>query len=174
MDYLTTNWRDKMQTNPVANMILNNPKGRTKIGYVGKIKGLTVLPAGVVKPNHFVEYSGDPMIAILDEFEINHPDDFMIAASKKKYPTQTELMNAYNRIKEANPNMKWEDYQEEKYKDGRWIEISDVWAKKNMWNKTFVNDYINIEHPKRRVHLIDAISSKPLQIKPPSVFFSDV
>ena len=174
MDYLTTNWRDKMQTNPVANMILNNP--RNKIGYITKVRGLTQLPANRdVVARDFVEYHGDPQIALISDrsgvIPINDP---LFTIAKEHYPTQTELLNAINRLRRANAGRNWNDYAEEKYKEGQWIEISDVWGKKQMWNKTFVNDYINIDHPKRRVHLIDAIANKPLQIKPPSVFFSDV
>ena len=173
MDYLTTNWRDKMQTNPVANMILNNP--RNKIGSVTKIRGLPRLPADRdVVPRDFVQYHGDQHIALINDMGFKRPNDALFIAAKEEYPTQTELMNAINRIRRANPGRPWNEIAEEKYREGRWIEIADVWGKKQMWTKTFVNDYINIDHPKRRVHLIDAIANKPLQIKPPSVFFSDV
>ena len=173
MDYLTTNWRDKMQTNPVANMILNNPKH--KIGYKFKIRSLTHLPGGrAAAARDFVEYYGDPMIGLRDNVDFVPINDPLFKITKEQYPTQTELLNAINRLRRANAGRNWDDYAEEKYKDGHWIEIADVWGKKQMWTKTFVNDYINIDHPKRRVHLIDAIANKPLQTKPPSVFFSDV
>ena len=44
----------------------------------------------------------------------------------------------------------------------------------DMWANVFVDDYINIHHPKLRYDYISALASKPLQIKQPSVFFSDV
>ena len=43
-----------------------------------------------------------------------------------------------------------------------------------MWDNVYVKDFININHPKLRSHYIHALTSKPLQIKEPSVFFSDV
>ena len=44
----------------------------------------------------------------------------------------------------------------------------------DMWANVYVDDYINIHHPKIRFDYISALASRPLQIKPPSVFFSDV
>ena len=44
----------------------------------------------------------------------------------------------------------------------------------SMWDNVYVNDYIHIQHPKIRYDYINALAGKPLQIKPPSVFFSDV
>ena len=44
-----------------------------------------------------------------------------------------------------------------------------------MWDNTYVKDYINIHHPKLLPdYYIQAMKQQPLQIKPPSVFFSDV
>ena len=44
----------------------------------------------------------------------------------------------------------------------------------DMWANTYVNDYINIHHPKIRMDYVTALTGRPLQIKQPSVFFSDV
>ena len=44
----------------------------------------------------------------------------------------------------------------------------------DMWANTYVDDYINIHHSKIRHDYISLITGRPLQIKPPSVFFSDV
>ena len=44
-----------------------------------------------------------------------------------------------------------------------------------MWDNTYVKDYLNIHHPKLLPdYYIQALKQQPLQIKPPSVFFSDV
>ena len=44
----------------------------------------------------------------------------------------------------------------------------------DMWANMYVKDFINIHHPKQRVHIIDRIKTSPLSVKPPSVFFSDI
>lgn len=44
----------------------------------------------------------------------------------------------------------------------------------DMWANVYIDNYTNIHHPKLRYHIIDGMSSRPLAIKPPSVFFSDV
>ena len=43
-----------------------------------------------------------------------------------------------------------------------------------MWANVFVDDYIHIHHPKIRHDYVSALAGRGLQIKPPSVFFSDV
>ena len=44
----------------------------------------------------------------------------------------------------------------------------------DMWAGVYIDNYTNIHHPKLREDYIQYITNKPLQIKPPSVFFSDV
>ena len=43
-----------------------------------------------------------------------------------------------------------------------------------MWDNTYVKDFIHIHLPKQRVCHVSALSNAPLQVKPTSVFFSDV
>ena len=51
----------------------------------------------------------------------------------------------------------------------------DYHGESGMWDNTYVKDYLNIHHPKLLPdYYIQALKQQPLQIKPPSVFFSDV
>ena len=50
----------------------------------------------------------------------------------------------------------------------------EVGGSSGMWDNVYVKDFININHPKLRSHYISALTSKPVQIAEPSVFFSDI
>ena len=53
--------------------------------------------------------------------------------------------------------------------------VGDYHGESGMWDNTYVKDYINIHHPKLLPdYYIQALKQQPLQIKPPSVFFSDI
>ena len=54
------------------------------------------------------------------------------------------------------------------------FEGGEVGGSSGMWDNVYVKDFININHPKLRSHYISALTSKPVQIAEPSVFFSDV
>ena len=41
-DYLTTNWTEKIKTNPVANLILNNNFVKYKVGSLNEVRQIKV------------------------------------------------------------------------------------------------------------------------------------
>ena len=54
------------------------------------------------------------------------------------------------------------------------FDAGETGGSSGMWDNVYVDDFINIHHPKLRGHYIDSLTGRPVQIKPPSVFFSDM
>ena len=107
------------------------------------------------------KYSGDKLEIDDDgmerkENENDEYDDFDVSAPP--LDSDTESVVEDDELKHAESF----GYEDEEYVGG------------DMWANMYVKDFINIHHPKNRVHAIDNITRRPLHIKPPSVFFSDV
>ena len=213
--FLTTNWTEKIKTNPVANMILNS--NRPSVYHI-LLRTLTHHPpkGRYLTDEYFKKY------LLNDNARYDVLDEEQLEKIKKTYADREEFKKTYNsailaqRLEKmeqdgidagivggdgdvnvvANANDDEDDLfgdEEKEEKDVEYEalvesgefgeddvapEILDVIQEEkvggDMWANVFVNDYINIHHPKLRYDYISAMTGKPLQIKPPSVFFSDV
>ena len=157
-DYLTTNWTEKIKSNPVANLILNNNSATFKVRTLSKNASVAV---GKVKQMQFnVGNENAQGIA-----EIQALDSLIEAFRGAKPDT-----NVY-----ANDEAKEEAVEAALQKGiGTYQDYDFTVNDGDYWANTYVQDYINIDHPKLRPCYIQALSNSPLSIKPPSVFFSDV
>ena len=193
--FLTTNWTDKIKTNPVANMILNSHRPKL---YRIQLQELTARPAkGKLMTNAFLnEYLSGP---VRDETV----DEEKFLEVKGTYATVSERQLAHNTVilaERASADEKKDDDDDVVIAlggaggiaaplDDNDLKDADEYGELDgedplltyeemkggdMWANTYVDDYINIHHPKLRHDYITLITGRPLQIKPPSVFFSDV
>ena len=157
MDYLTTNWTEKMKTNPVANMVLN---GRPRM-LPFEFRKLTSMDNFEQDPN-----TGYDRISKWDALE------------SKYIPENKWLRTMFHNMNEDYILQMEPDDVEELVEADKAIYIAHDMNQppidSDPWDNVYVKDYINIHHPKLRPCLISALNGKPLQIKPPSVFFSDV
>ena len=170
MDILTTNWTEKIKTNPVANLTLNSNKANLryvyfqqadryddKYGYLdydfrnSTLEKVEKSTWGEIKTQHESE---DQLKHRIQEKRIKGGQR---ARRRRRDGNQNEDGILPSTFYEYNPE---EDQEDEV--------IPDYWA------NTYVADYINISHPKIRPCYVSALSRTPLQIKPASVFFSDV
>ena len=190
--FLTTNWTDKIKTNPVANMILNSNRAnmyRMKIYNLGFVP-----PKGKLITKGFIKYWQDEHIKSEGVFDVK---------GKKRmeglYPSPAEYVQSYNSAiiaqrkedeEKSGIEVKVDDYDDDASDlDNEYVDaidadkdgvgpdlryVDDEWQEGDMWANTYVDDYINIHHPKLRPEYITLITGRPLQIKPPSVFFSDL
>ena len=55
-----------------------------------------------------------------------------------------------------------------------YYEVEDIRDDTGYWDNVYVKDFINIQHPKLRNCHVSALSTRQVDIKPPSVFFSDI
>ena len=161
MDILTTNWTQKIQSNPVANCILNSNKFTLKNYRVATATRLTMFNTlNLMGPQYkrSRSFDGLPQEEDLEKRVL----------AKIAKPTEEEVLNINkNRFNGYGIlPAKYVIYDSDD--DEHDVEVPDYWA------NTYVQDYVNIEHPKERMCYVSALSSTPLQIKPPSVFFSDV
>ena len=228
--FLTTNWTQKIKTNPVANMILNSKRPKS---YRVAMRKLTKRPGeGKLMTNRFMAQFLGP------EEDVEIVDEEEFKAKLETYATIPQRREVHNKIimaKRQEDELKLaEEAKKDGAGDGSGIALGDAGdvavvvggagdggddddvddeddddvlgaVKKyndndfddavsvdseygseeylvdgeeiiggDMWENVYVDDYINIHHPKLRPHFIDLISQKPLQIKSPSVFFSDV
>ena len=193
VDYLTTNWTEKIKTNPVANLILNNNFVKYKIGSLNEITGIRGTANNLKMPskrqrflrtsdNAYKNTSNKKTIRarILDDFgDVINPVDPNAAPGDDD--DDEEENNNDNVVAEhdamvidADPEVEVDfvpgfyTFGQEEYEDTEPDPNADMWA------NTYVKDYINIHHSKLRPCYVSALSSRPLEIKPPSVFFSDV
>ena len=180
--FLTTNWTEKIKTNPVANMILNSNRRNL---YQVNLTKLEYFPAKGKKINKgFIQYW-------LDEVpdESHTFDDENFSRIKKLYPSRKQYIHTYNKVvdaqrkADADAGIEVKEPDEDDYTDAADVpeihqptlmDVEDEWQEGDMWANTYVDDYINIHHPKLRHDYVTLITGRPLQIKPPSVFFSDV
>lgn len=215
--FLTTNWTEKIKTNPVANMILNSNR---PTAYHILLRTLTHHPpkGRYLTDDYFKKYLLD------DDARYDVVDEEQFAKIKKAYADREQFKKSYNSAVLAQnlekmqqdgidagivggdgdvavvPNAAANDEEEDLFGDDEQEEkdveyealiesgdfgeddvapeILDVMQEEpvggDMWANVFVDDYIHIHHPKLRYDYITAMTGKPLQIKPPSVFFSDV
>ena len=207
--FLTTNWTEKIKTNPVANMILNShrpklynirlyglshhpPKGKkmTK-DFINKYQGRPVREE-TLNEEDFKEFiskyasfdqrikSHDSVVAA-QQLELIAKDggDAGIAGSGIAVGDDDDVVVVADRgsgeeekgeiVGDGAIKLEGDDLENEPY-----IYHYEETRGGDMWENVFVDDYINIHHPKLRYDYISALTGKPLQIKPPSVFFSDV
>ena len=209
--FLSTNWTEKIKTNPVANMILNSHRPKL---YRVKLHQLTHNPA-----------EGDYITSgFINKFTDKDVRDEIITAkqfkrTRRAYSTIPEYIRSYNSVVAADddsddddvavaavrggagvgdkgqvfdgpakdekgimgvevkrkPDLdKAREIDEDDYDDENLLLSYEELQGGDMWANTYVNDYINIHHPRIRIDYVTALTGKPLQIKPPSVFFSDV
>ena len=167
MDILTTNWTDKIKSNPVANSILNT----------NHVVYTRVLLDKVLRSERQIQNTGYGTEIILDAGLPRQvwydKDGAEYNDMKKNIPDEQNAINAFRyltdqtRRRGGDVGRVFVPYHID-MGNHREVDEQDYWA------NTYVQDYINIEHPKERLCYVSALSSAPLQIKPPSVFFSDV
>ena len=167
-DYLTTNWTEKIKSNPVANLVLNS--NRTNLHHLswktitnrnqymqnGETKDIFAFgrEAQTINQNQ------------IDWFKNNNVSKQQVIQKIEQGQMPFGFFGAVNDDGEA-PEVDPIDFYDINQIDEN-VEVPDYWA------NTYVQDYINIDHPKLRPCYIQALSNSPLSIKPPSVFFSDV
>ena len=159
MNYLTTNWTEKMKSNPVANKILNKKKRKYYHMIIYPFTGQNDL-------NEDDKFDTGFLLETNRGWFNEKGRDNMRFSEKFKSKAEIENMDLTN-----VPN-EYDDEEDHKlvYINNEKEEIH----RQKYFAHTYVNDYINIHHPKERICYVSALSSKPLSIKPPSVFFSDV
>ena len=221
--FLTTDWTNKIKTNPVANMILNNNTPKEKY-YRIRLRELTHHPKeGQLISYRFIRNFLGPV----DRDEIvteEYLNTALIGSEDGNYVTAKQYKTSYNSAIEAlrkhaveggddgivgagsgialdadsdddvaivaDHGDGKEDEKEDVKEDDEFagavdfedenedypdiLIANELEPSRDMWKNIFVDDYIHIHHPKVRSDYIYALTGKPLQIKPPSVFFSDV
>lgn len=126
-DYLTTNWTEKIKTNPVANMILNGKKG-TAIQRVNIRQVLKLPRKGVLDSNTLFKYSkAAPGIVTLHDYlnddNIDPADDINDVVEELNRPRRREFAKktrekAKRRVaKEKEKERKEQEKQHEKLND---------------------------------------------------------
>ena len=159
-DYLTTNWTEKIKTNPVANLVLNSNKQMLYSNLQGVLNHPREIKAG---DGLFKDDEID--IDIYHAFTYNQ-DDFN-KLKERKFSEKQAIAVARQKINQGQSQPFGIHFYTDVDEEGM-VEVPDYWA------NTYVQDYINIDHPKLRPCYIQALSNSTLSIKPPSVFFSDV
>lgn len=168
-DYLTTNWTEKIKFNPVANLILNG--NRTNLH---NISWKTITN----RDQYMVDGDNEDIVAFgrlpktLTQDEMNYFKKQNISKQQVIQRIKQGQMpfgffggrDGDGAAPDIDNGIKFYDVNDV-HKD---VEVQDYWA------NTYVQDYINIDHPKLRPCYIQALGNSPLSIKPPSVFFSDV
>ena len=159
MDYLTTNWTEKIKTNPVANAMLNSKK----YTFTGVIFGKKLQAPYQIQESGRITGGGVGRQALIrsdewEEFERQFPDE-------KDAPEI--YMNTRRQFASRN-------FPVDKASVQYHVKTGDIFKSEDDYWDNLAVDYINISHPKNRPCYVSAMSSHPLQIKPPSVFFSDV
>jgi hypothetical protein len=164
MDILTTNWTEKIKTNPVANCVLNsNRYDFARVRYNRPLQRASQIQRnrdgdGI---EHINSFGGAEK-----RMRVDHIKDFLngkLSESQAIAKGHAEI--AAHDARRWGWDFRFYDEPDQYEAD---VEVPDYWA------NTYVKDYINISHPKIRPCYVSAMSSQPLQIKPPSVFFSDV
>ena len=194
MDYLSTNWTEKMKTNPVANKILNPNKVHNMLftrssyknkDYVRNEKGELIDIKGKIIYSRIYpsSYWFNPPSEAQDAFnkrmanikkqklihQIRRDEKWGSNWSSYNWARKSRLNYGFDEEDEDENNNN-ENEQEEHYATYETLE-SD---KHEYFANTYIDDYTNIHHPKLRLDYVQAIKAQPLQIKPPSVFFSDI
>ena len=162
-DIFTTNWHNKMKTNPTANLILNN--NRTTIrknifDYTELNKHRFDANTGEIDLFPFQQFKGADLYA----------DTLSILLQTGQITTKEQLKE---KILKSGDYMDVWSFTGKKYWDPESLheyEVPDPEA--DMWANVYIDNYTHIHHPKLRPHLIDIITKQPLNIKEPSVFFS--
>ena len=176
MDYFTTNWTEKMKTNPVANVILN-PKAtnQVRLTWWGYIPNEDVLVnaeeysfVDIAKRAQVAEYYYDPKEWKEPKFWGTQLMKNMVVEKSKA----NELARHEEDPSQVFANERKIDSGD--YGNNEFVELEKHVDHQEYFNNTIVQDYINIHHPKLRLDYVQAIKAQPLQIKPPSVFFSDI
>ena len=190
VDYLTTNWTEKIKNNPVANKILNKNKIPAVRYRSTRIDTHSFGAGNIVTDLHGPNLGGgiftDPQIFAKKNFskiqgQKIHSGEWNVSDTKQR------IMDIHNtkqkKVNDWNANLDFlNDFME--YKDDiPWTEMPDYYHElipsgmiedDDYWQNMYVNDFINIHHPKLRIDHIQALSSQPLHIKEPSTFFSDI
>ena len=184
MDYLTTNWTEKIKTNPVANKILNGNKSQT-------IRHVSLARASEYNFEDNELDDIDMNDIVRNEINMNdwnafvsqhNTEEQIINKIQKRYRGRRNQMQR-RRNNNKDPEVQQQEF--EKMHDDKYggYGILPAWfydynpdeeKRSTYWDNVYVKDYINIAHPKLRTCYVSAMSKNPLQIKPPSVFFSDV
>ena len=178
--YLNTNWTDKIKTNPVANKILNSNKTTIRpvvFHYVHEYDR----NSGRLAEDRDAAHRADVDLKKWDIFKQNNQTNRQLVERimDKRNATREERQQHYNNTGKDWPEAAkdnqwgmlpaWTYYADE---DGDYDEHNVTIQ--DYWSNVYVKDFINIDHPKLRPCYVSAMSRNPLQIKPPSVFFSDV
>lgn len=198
--FLTTDWTHKIKTNPVANMILNSNQAKN---YRVTLRELRAVPGkGKLMTDAFLrkylspEYVRDEIVdseglekirnAYATPSQRQEAHNKIILASRGGAEVEMKddddvgivaVGGAAGRVVKVDDNDFSDavEYDSDDEIDGEDILLSYEQASgSDMWANTYVDDYINIHHPKIRHDYVSALTGKPLQIKPPSVFFSDL
>ena len=172
VDYFKTNWTEKIKRNPVANKILN-----PKTNYGGLVVRQAVLDNYEFENNHTKTKIKKIQKTKGDGFYVTEQRLKNLLNDKDRPPTENEIIQQYHKQVEDVRLGKIAAHSVVLPPKNSVIITADPTDKHFQEPDYFGNmyvDFMNIHHPKLRVDYIQALSSQPLNIKPPSVFFSDV
>ena len=163
---LTTDWTTKIKSNPVANKILNKNRYPPPPSFSKVKKNLW---SNWSQPQTKFDYGLNDAGSTFN-FGLNDDNDDARSSSRYSELGWDFTMNHHiDRYAERNQ-------EEEYYKQYDEVDDHDDNGFKhgNYWDNTYVQDMINIHHPKIRPCYVAALRGQPVGVKPPSVFFSDV